>query len=62
MNNIEDIITRNPQETEAEAEDIKLWMPSELSPTKRSSRCTNNIATIEEQLRAAQCRDSLAKI
>lgn len=37
-------------------------MPSRLSPAVWTSVCTNNVATIEDQLREAQCCDALVKL
>ena len=62
MVDIEDVVARSSQDPETEAEDIRLWMPSRLRPSERSSVCTNSIATIEERLREAQCRDALSKL
>lgn len=62
MNDIEDTLARNPQSPGTEPEDMNLWLPSALSPAERLSTCVNNIAGIEDQLREAQCRDSLAKM
>lgn len=62
MPDIEDVLTVNPKDPETDVENMMLWVPSELSPSERSSICTNNIAIIEEKLREAQCRDALAKL
>ena len=62
MIDVEDVITRASQDTETEAEDILLFMPSGLNRGDRTSMCTNNIAAIKGQLREAQCRDALVKL
>ena len=62
MINIEDVVSQRSQNPATEAEDIRLFLPSRLHPTVRTSSCTNNIAIIEEQLREAQCHDALAKL
>ncbi|KAJ6460704.1 hypothetical protein C8R47DRAFT_1226206 [Mycena vitilis] len=41
------------------AEDIKLWMPSELGPEVRRRACRRGVAEAEAKLRRAQCVDAL---
>ena len=62
MIDVKEVIARASQDAESEAEDIFSFMPSRLSPAVRMSVCTNNVATIEDQLREAQCRDALVKL
>ncbi|KAL0568428.1 hypothetical protein V5O48_013556 [Marasmius crinis-equi] len=44
------------------AEDILLFMPSSLPKEKRGPACVGGVAEMEEQLREAQCHDSLATV
>lgn len=44
------------------AEDIKLWMPSQLSPTDRLNGCTKGLGAMESKLREAQCSDALTSL
>ena len=44
------------------AEDIVLWLPSDLDATSRSSGCVAGLATMESQLCQAQCSDGLEKL
>lgn len=44
------------------AEDVKLWMPSELLPEMRLAGCASGVVEMEVSLREAQCNDSLHKL
>jgi hypothetical protein len=59
---IEDIIDRNPDDPDAEPEEIALWLPSALQPATRTAICMNNIGIVEEKLREAQCHDALIEL
>jgi hypothetical protein len=45
--------------TQDDVEDVRLWLPSELSPELRLHGCHKGLAFMEEQLRESQCRDAL---
>ncbi|KAL1671091.1 hypothetical protein EV122DRAFT_227124 [Schizophyllum commune] len=44
------------------AEDVKLWLPSELTRQGREEGCVDGLAQIEIRLRVAQAADALRKI
>ncbi|KAJ6454065.1 hypothetical protein C8R47DRAFT_1083232 [Mycena vitilis] len=44
------------------AEDIKLWLPSDLSVSERRSACARGVAEGEAKLRHGQCVDSLDNV
>jgi hypothetical protein len=44
------------------AEDVVLWLPSDLDQVNRINGCAIGLADMEAQLRAAQCSDSLDRI
>jgi len=44
------------------AENMLLWLPSSLSPSRRKAACTPMLPEYEEKLRTAQCYDSLEKL
>ncbi|KAJ7059029.1 hypothetical protein C8F01DRAFT_1303448, partial [Mycena amicta] len=44
------------------AEDVKLWLPSDLTDLQRSWVCKSALPEVEAKLREAQCGDALAKI
>jgi len=41
------------------SEDIELWLPSRVAPASRPIVCQADLATMEDQLRTAQCQDAL---
>ncbi|KAJ7590263.1 hypothetical protein C8J56DRAFT_1004154 [Mycena floridula] len=45
-----------------QAEDIKLWLPSEMPSTTRSRGCVKGLVEMELKLRVAQCSDCLESI
>ncbi|KAJ7893230.1 hypothetical protein B0H13DRAFT_1625288 [Mycena leptocephala] len=51
--------TRDTDEPTPKAEEIKLWMPSELEPGTRRQVCRRGVPEVEARLRRAQCGDSL---
>ncbi|KAJ7016357.1 hypothetical protein C8F04DRAFT_1281636 [Mycena alexandri] len=50
---------RDSDEPAPRAEDIKLWMPSELKPDARRRACRKGLAEVEAKVRRAQCTDAL---
>lgn len=44
------------------AEEVKLWMPSDLSPWEQKNGCQRGLLAIEAALREGQCRNSLASV
>jgi hypothetical protein len=50
---------RDPDVAPPKAEDIKLWLPSEMSAEVRRLVCKRGVAEIEAKLRRAQCTDAL---
>ncbi|KAJ7446049.1 hypothetical protein FB451DRAFT_1292009 [Mycena latifolia] len=50
---------RDVEQPAPKAEDIKLWLPSELTPTQRRAVCRRGVAEVEAKLRHGQCTDSL---
>ncbi|KAJ7059369.1 hypothetical protein C8F01DRAFT_1255069 [Mycena amicta] len=44
------------------AEDVKLWLPSDLTETQRGRACRRGLLSIEGQLREAQCGDALGRL
>ncbi|KAJ7067282.1 hypothetical protein C8F01DRAFT_1208404 [Mycena amicta] len=44
------------------AEDVKLWLPSDLTQLQRSWACKASLREVEAKLRQAQCNDALVKI
>lgn len=44
------------------AEDVKLWLPSELPSAVRVTGCTAGLPTMELKLRAAQCEEALTAV
>ncbi|KAJ7059348.1 hypothetical protein C8F01DRAFT_1255046 [Mycena amicta] len=44
------------------AEDVKLWLPSDLTELQQSWACKGGLLEVEAKLRTAQCGDALAKI
>ncbi|KAJ7056486.1 hypothetical protein C8F01DRAFT_1087302 [Mycena amicta] len=44
------------------AEDVKLWLPSDLTELQRSWACKGSLLEMEAKLREAQCGDALVKI
>ncbi|KAJ7585546.1 hypothetical protein C8J56DRAFT_1052852 [Mycena floridula] len=45
-----------------QAEDIKLWLPSDMPSTTRSRGCVKGLVEMEVKLRVAQCSDCLESI
>lgn len=52
----------NPDEPRLKPEDVKLWLPSSIPPNRRDAVCIPGLASTEERLRTAQCRDALESI
>ncbi|KAJ7819725.1 hypothetical protein B0H13DRAFT_1661205 [Mycena leptocephala] len=50
---------RDPERLPPKAEDIKLWLPSDIPAVARRAACARGIPEMEAKLRAAQCVDSL---
>ncbi|KAJ7038747.1 hypothetical protein C8F04DRAFT_909699, partial [Mycena alexandri] len=50
---------RDPDAPPPKAEDMKLWLPSELAQAVRARAFRKGLAEIEAKLRAAQCVDAL---
>ncbi|KAJ7860931.1 hypothetical protein B0H13DRAFT_1900698 [Mycena leptocephala] len=50
---------RDPERLPPKAEDIKLWLPSDLAETQRRGACARGVVEVEAKLRAAQCADAL---
>ncbi|KAJ6523687.1 hypothetical protein DFH09DRAFT_1250900 [Mycena vulgaris] len=46
----------------AKAENVRLWMPSELSAAQRGEGCARGLPEMEVKLREAQCSDALTTI
>ncbi|KAJ7053402.1 hypothetical protein C8F01DRAFT_991754 [Mycena amicta] len=44
------------------AEDVKLWLPSDLSDTERGRASRGGLVTVEAKLREAQCGDALSRL
>ncbi|KAF7332725.1 CxC2 domain-containing protein [Mycena kentingensis (nom. inval.)] len=44
------------------AEDVKLWLPSELTASQRQWACRPSLVEVEAKLREAQCGDALTKV
>ncbi|KAJ7054327.1 hypothetical protein C8F01DRAFT_959823, partial [Mycena amicta] len=44
------------------AEDIKLWLPSDLNDTQQGRTCRRGLVDIEAKLREAQCGDALSRL
>ncbi|KAJ7060167.1 hypothetical protein C8F01DRAFT_1084562 [Mycena amicta] len=53
---------RDPDLAAPKAEDVKLWLPSELSADELRDACVAGLGKIEAQLRRAQCGDALTSI
>jgi hypothetical protein len=54
--------TRDADMDPLKAEEILLWLPSDLDEDSRLSGCATGLADMEAKLREAQCCDSLKKI
>jgi hypothetical protein len=52
----------DPDEPPPKAEDIKLWMPSELEAPQRRTACRKGVAEIKAKVRHGQCEDALANL
>ncbi|KAJ7081907.1 hypothetical protein C8R43DRAFT_909756 [Mycena crocata] len=50
---------RDPDVAAPKAEDIKLWLPSELKLGERRAACRRGLADVEAKLRKGQCADAL---
>ncbi|KAJ7601897.1 hypothetical protein DFH06DRAFT_1351890 [Mycena polygramma] len=53
---------RDPDLPPPKAEDIKLWLPSDLSAAERRSACARGVAESEAKLRHGQCVDALENV
>lgn len=54
-----DLKDTNPSEPDEKPEGFKLWLPSEIPPTRRRAACIEGLPEIESKLRTAQCNDAL---
>ena len=54
--------TRDADMDPLKAEEILLWLPSDLDEDSRLSGCATGLADMEAKLHEAQCCDSLEKI
>ncbi|KAH7917395.1 hypothetical protein BV22DRAFT_1026398 [Leucogyrophana mollusca] len=62
MTGMDQWMERNDMTAESEAEDIKLWLPSDLDVRTRVEMCSTRLINIEGDLREAQCYDALDKL
>lgn len=53
---------RDPSAAPPNAEDIKLWLPSDLTGSDRVTGCTVGLPEMEVKLREAQCEDALTMV
>ncbi|KAJ7121225.1 hypothetical protein C8R46DRAFT_929168, partial [Mycena filopes] len=53
---------RNPNAPPVRVENIRLFLPSELTASERAAGCRDGLGEMEARLREAQCTDSLASI
>ncbi|TRM57974.1 hypothetical protein BD626DRAFT_411071, partial [Schizophyllum amplum] len=53
---------RDPDIPAPDAEDVKIWLPSELTAQERQEGCVEGLHEIEVSLRVAQCTDTLKDI
>ncbi|KAJ7588021.1 hypothetical protein C8J56DRAFT_889867 [Mycena floridula] len=53
---------RDPNAVPPLAEDIKLWLPSDMPSTTRARGCVKGLVEMEIKLRVAQCTDCLESI
>ncbi|KAJ6447661.1 hypothetical protein C8R47DRAFT_1231344 [Mycena vitilis] len=54
--------SRNPEAPAVKPENIRLFLPSELSEAERSAGCKEGLSEMEAKLREAQCGDALVKM
>ncbi|KAL1684504.1 hypothetical protein GGG16DRAFT_119732, partial [Schizophyllum commune] len=54
--------SRNPDVPPPEAENVKLWLLSDLTRTEREEGCVDGLTAVEVSLRVAQCTDALKDI
>jgi hypothetical protein len=54
--------SRNPDATPVKPENIRLFLPSELTDSERATGCQEGLAEMEAKLREAQCNDALVKL
>lgn len=54
--------SRVPEALPVKAENIRLFLPSELTDTERAAGCQEGLAEMEAKLREAQCNDALVKL
>ncbi|KAJ7805542.1 hypothetical protein B0H13DRAFT_2387660 [Mycena leptocephala] len=54
--------SRNPDTSPVKPENIRLFLPSELTATERQAGCQEGLAEMEAKLREAQCNDALVKL
>lgn len=52
----------DPERLPPKAEDIKLWLPSDLVETQQQGACARGVVEVEAKLRAAQCVDVLVAL
>ncbi|KAJ7178549.1 hypothetical protein C8R43DRAFT_942201 [Mycena crocata] len=50
---------RDSEQPPPKAEDVRLWMPSELTLVQRRMACRRGVVQVEARYRAAQCEDAL---
>lgn len=53
---------RNPDIPPPDAENVKIWLPSNLTREEREEGCVEGLARVEVSLRVAQCTDALKDI
>ncbi|KAF7321844.1 CxC2 domain-containing protein [Mycena kentingensis (nom. inval.)] len=53
---------RDPDVRPPRAEDVKLWLPSELTPAQRQWASRPSLVEVEAKLREAQCGDALTRV
>ncbi|KAJ7889257.1 hypothetical protein B0H13DRAFT_1888092 [Mycena leptocephala] len=54
--------SRNPDATPVKPENIRLFLPSELTDSEWATGCQEGLAEMEAKLREAQCNDALVKL
>ncbi|KAJ7059923.1 hypothetical protein C8F01DRAFT_1254013 [Mycena amicta] len=53
---------RDPDMPAPKAEDVKLWLPSDMSSDELEEACVPGLGSVESQLRRGQCGDALASL
>ncbi|KAJ7807053.1 hypothetical protein B0H13DRAFT_2386681 [Mycena leptocephala] len=53
---------RNPDAAPVRAENVRLFLPSQLTEAERAGGCQEGLAEMEAKLREAQCGDALVKL